>query len=185
MTFASFQPPQTRGRETRSTPLLSSPVVTGEVSSEPRAASEEDGGGMRAGERKSRSFAKGLRRRMTDAEVILWSRLRRKPRDGLQFRRQHPIGPYIADFACVAMWLVIEVDGDTHSTEDEIAHDMKRDAFMRERGWRVFRITNHDVYKNLDGVLEGIYRALPLPPADPRVARIGLPRNNGGGKKKL
>ncbi len=101
---------------------------------------------------------------MTDAELILWSRLRRKSFDGhSRFRRQHPIGPYIADFACVAAWLVIEVDGDTHGSAEEVAHDRRRDAFLKERGWRVFRVGNHDIYENLDGVLEGIWRALPLP----------------------
>ncbi len=81
-----------------------------------------------------------------------------------RFRRQHSIAPYIADFACVKAWLVVEVDGDTHGTEDEIAYDARRDAFMKERGWRVFRVTNHDIYKNLDGVLEGVFKALCLPP---------------------
>lgn len=103
---------------------------------------------------------------MTDAERILWSRLRRKAFDGEnRFRRQHPIGPYIADFACVAAWLVVEVDGDTHGTEEEVAHDRRRDAYIRARGWRVFRVTNLDVYKNLDVVLEGIWRALALAPS--------------------
>jgi len=99
---------------------------------------------------------------MTDAERILWSRLRRKSFDGAsRFRRQHPIGPYIADFACVKAWLVVEVDGDTHMAD----HDRRRDAFMTARGWRVVRVTNHEIYKNLEGVLEGIWRALPLPAA--------------------
>ncbi len=54
---------------------------------------------------------------MTDAEVILWSRLRQSPE--LRFRRQHPIGPYIADFACVPRWLMVELDGDTHASEED------------------------------------------------------------------
>ena len=115
---------------------------------------------MRQSEKRSRPFAKQLRRRMTEAELILWSRLRRKSFDGeSRFRRQHPIGPYIADFACVAAWLVIEVDGDTH----EAAYDGRRDAFMTARGWRVLRVTNLEIYKNPDGVLEGIWRAMALP----------------------
>jgi very-short-patch-repair endonuclease len=101
---------------------------------------------------------------MTDAERILWSRLRRNPEGTPKFRRQHPIGLYIADFACVQAWLVVEVDGDTHSSAEEVAHDAKRDTFMKDRGWRVVRISNHDVYKNLDGVLTGIFGVLPLPP---------------------
>ena len=120
---------------------------------------------MRRHSRKSRAFAKVLRRKMINAEAILWSRLRRKQNEQqLQFRRQHPIEPYVADFACVSAWLVIEVDGGTHSTEEEIAYDSRRDAFMRSLGWRVFRLTNEDVYKRLDGVLDGIFRVLALPP---------------------
>ncbi|MGZ5988765.1 MAG: endonuclease domain-containing protein [Rhizomicrobium sp.] len=119
---------------------------------------------MRDSENKSRRFAKELRRRMTDAEVILWSRLRRKTLLRHKFRRQHPIGNYIADFACVLGRLVIEVDGATHSSEAEMAHDAERDAFMRERGWRIVRVTNNDVYERLEDVLEAIFRALPPPP---------------------
>lgn len=100
---------------------------------------------------------------MTEAEVILWSRLRRKAVHGRSFRRQHPIGPYIADFACRSARLVIEVDGATHSTDHEIAYDKKRDEYMTARGWRVFRISNMDVYRNLDDVLDVIFRAVPPP----------------------
>jgi very-short-patch-repair endonuclease len=112
----------------------------------------------------SRELDFGVLPEMTDAEVILWSRLRRKTLSGHKFRRQHPIGIYIADFACVSGWLVIEVDGARHSSDSELRYDARRDAFMREKGWRVFRLSNLDVYKNLDEVLEGIIRALPPPP---------------------
>jgi very-short-patch-repair endonuclease len=122
---------------------------------------------MRKNEQRSRTFAKELRRRMTDAEVILWSRRRRRSFDGAhRFRRQHPIGPYIADFACASAWLVVEVDGDTHGSPDEIAYDRRRDAFLKERGWRVLRVTNRDIYDNLGGVLDGIGRALPWSSTD-------------------
>ena len=100
--------------------------------------------------------ARKLRKQMTDTEVILWSRLRRHATGDLGFRRQHPIGPFIADFACVPAHLVVEVDGDTHSTNDEIEHDRRRDLYMKARGWRVLRVTNEDVYKRLDMVIEGI-----------------------------
>lgn len=100
---------------------------------------------------------------MTDAETILWSRLRRDAVMGHRFRRQHPIGPYVADFACVTANLVVEIDGATHSRDAEVAHDRRRDAFLRARGWRVFRVQNSDIYKNLDGVLEGIARHVPPP----------------------
>ena len=102
---------------------------------------------------------------MTEAEVMLWSRLRLKGMHGIHFRRQYPFGPYIADFACVPAKLIIEVDGATHSTDAEVAHDRRRDAYMMQRGWKVVRVTNEDVYRNLDGVLEMILSHTPLPSA--------------------
>ncbi len=119
---------------------------------------------LRSEERRSRQLANSLRSKMPDAEVILWSRLRRDGLPGMRFRRQHPIGPYIADFACPLSKLVIEVDGGTHSTDVEIAHDRRRDTYMRAKGWRVFRVTNEDVYKHLNEVLDGIVRFVPPPP---------------------
>ncbi len=118
---------------------------------------------MRNSEKKSRVFAKNLRGRMTNAEVILWSRLRRKIVHGRKFRRQHPIGPYIADFACVPACLIVEVDGVTHSTDAEVSHDQRRDTFLNKQGWRVMRIANEDIYENLDNVLEEIFRRVPPP----------------------
>jgi very-short-patch-repair endonuclease len=116
---------------------------------------------MRTPERNTIPFAKTLRRRMTDAEVILWSRLRRHPL--YRFRRQHPIGPYVADFACPMHRFVVEVDGDTHSTEAEQVHDGHRTKYMSALGWHIFRVTNEDVYKRLDSVLEGIDLFMPPP----------------------
>jgi very-short-patch-repair endonuclease len=102
---------------------------------------------MQDSEHKTVQRARNLRKCMTDAEVILWSRLQRHAADGLHFRKQHPIGPYIADFACTKAHLVVEVDGDTHSTDEEREHDRRRDLFMKSHGWRVLRVTNEDVYK--------------------------------------
>ena len=118
---------------------------------------------MRAAERKSQVLAKRLRRQMTDAEIILWARLRHDVIHARRFRRQHPIGPYIADFACVPARLIVEVDGGTHSSAAEVAHDHRRDAYLRAQGWHVFRVTNEDVYKDLDSVLDGIVRFAPPP----------------------
>nr|WP_166931813.1 endonuclease domain-containing protein [Rhizomicrobium electricum] len=101
-----------------------------------------------------------MRKQLTHAEIILWSRLRRGEQGGFRFRKQHPIGPYIADFACSAAKLIVEVDGETHGSDEEIRHDQRRDAYMRTLGWRVFRVTNEDVYKRLDVVLDGIARIL-------------------------
>jgi len=103
---------------------------------------------------------------VTDAEVILWSRLRLKEQHGAHFRRQHPVGSYIADFACVSAKLIVEVDGATHSSNSEIAYDRRRDAYMTQRGWRVVRVSNYDIYKNLDNVCEMIFSYChPLRPA--------------------
>jgi very-short-patch-repair endonuclease len=101
--------------------------------------------------------ARVLRRRLTDAETILWSRLR-DGLGGVRFRRQHPIGPYIADFACVSSRLVIEIDGATHGSDQERAHDSRRGAYLCSRSWQIIRVTNDDVYRSLDAVLEWIYQ---------------------------
>ena len=100
--------------------------------------------------------ARSLRGRMTDAEIILWSRLRVRQVEGAKFRRQHPVGPFFADFAAPQIKLIIEVEGDTHGTEAERAYDARRIAYLEQRGWTVIRCFNVDVYTNLDGVLTRI-----------------------------
>jgi very-short-patch-repair endonuclease len=99
---------------------------------------------------KTLARARQLRKRLTEAEAILWVRLRALP--GIRFRRQHPVGPYIADFACTRARLIVELDGATHGTEEERSYDAHRDAFLRSRGWRVLRIPNVDVYGCSDEV---------------------------------
>jgi very-short-patch-repair endonuclease len=108
---------------------------------------------------KTLSRARKLRRTLTDAETILWSRLRRDAL-GVRFRRQHPVGPYIADFACIPARLIVEVDGGTHGTDAERDHDARRDAFMRAQGWRVVRVWNTDVYERLESLMEMICEAI-------------------------
>jgi len=108
--------------------------------------------------RKPHPNAKTLRKDMPSAERKLWARIRNKQLGGYRFRRQHTIGPYIADFACVETKIVIELDGDQHSFDDG-ARDAKRDAFIEGEGWRVLRFWNNDVYGNIDGVLEVILDA--------------------------
>jgi very-short-patch-repair endonuclease len=115
---------------------------------------------MRKAKNPTRDFARVLRGQMSNAEVILWSHLRRRGLCGCKFRRQHPIGAYIADFACVPARLVIEVDGATHGTDLELAYDARRDAFMRSIGWKILRFTNGDIYEELDGVIERIAEEL-------------------------
>jgi very-short-patch-repair endonuclease len=121
---------------------------------------------MRAEESRSRPFAKKLRVKMTKAEVLLWTRFKEANRHGYNFRRQHPIGPYIADFACALAKLAIEVDGTTHSSDEEIRYDAQRGAYLKARGWRVLRVTNVDVYADLDGTVEFVLSHLPPPSRD-------------------
>jgi very-short-patch-repair endonuclease len=101
---------------------------------------------------------------MTEPEVVLWSRLRVWREHGCSFRRQHPIGPYIADFACVGAKLVVELDGDQHGADGNRAYDQRRDAYMQARGWRVVRISNDRIYRNLGEVLN-MLGDLAVPPS--------------------
>ena len=108
--------------------------------------------------------ARKLRRDATHAERLLWSKLRRHQVDGLQFRRQSPIGRYIVDFVCPAAQLIVEVDGGQHTAE----RDAARTAWLEGQGFRVLRFWNDEVLKNIDGVLRVIANAatppLPCPP---------------------
>jgi very-short-patch-repair endonuclease len=113
---------------------------------------------------KTRARAKALRRELTDAERILWSRLKGRQLRNWQFRVQHPYSPYIADFVCAPLKLIIEVDGATHASVEERAHDERRRAFLEARGWTILRFWNREIYTNLHGVLETILRRLPERP---------------------
>lgn len=111
----------------------------------------------------TRQRAKALRQSLTASERILWTKLKGKQVNGWQFRKQHPVGPYIADFACVRAKLIIEVDGGGHTNPEQITHDQKRTTFLRQQGWAVHRIWNSDVLNNLSVVMDGIYALLPPP----------------------
>jgi very-short-patch-repair endonuclease len=104
--------------------------------------------------------ARALRSDPPSAEAKLWSRLRARRLGGFKFVRQEPIGPYFADFCCREEKLVVEVDGATHSTDGELAHDKRRDAFLLAHGYRVLRVRNGEVYEETDNVLETILAAL-------------------------
>lgn len=101
--------------------------------------------------------ARNLRTHSTDAERLIWYRVRGGRLAGLKFRRQHPCGPYVADFVCEEKSLVIEIDGGQHASH--AARDMKRTKFLEAQGYRVLRFWNNEVLGNLDGVLEVILRA--------------------------
>jgi len=107
-----------------------------------------------------RDAAKRLRKNETDAEQRLWKSLRRLPVEGSHFRRQVPIGPYVADFACLAARVVVEVDGSQHGEDHAVEHDPKRTAWLESQGYTVLRFWNTEVFTNTDGVLEAIYAAL-------------------------
>jgi very-short-patch-repair endonuclease len=129
--------------------------------------------------------ARRLRRDGTFPERLVWSRLRSRQLVGAKFRRQHPIGPWIADFACEEVQLVIELDGDTHGTPDQAAWDARRTRCLEAEGWTVLRFWNADVFESLDGTLgqiEDAVRALrarqgphlPPPPAAGLLSAIAM-----------
>ena len=110
--------------------------------------------------------ARHLRKNLTDAEQHLWRALRLRQILGVKFRRQHLIGPYIADFVCIERKLIIEVDGGQHA--EQIAEDKARTAWLAAQGYRVMRFWNNEVLQNMDGVLEVIRREVEgdlLPPS--------------------
>lgn len=121
--------------------------------------------------------AKRLRRDLTDAERHLWSILRGAQLSGAKFRRQQPIGSYVADFVCQAHRLLVEVDGGQHHAEA----DASRTAWLEHAGYRVVRFWNDDVLFNLEGVAAEITRALatPHPPTASRRAPPSPSRGEG------
>ena len=102
--------------------------------------------------------ARHLRKNLSDAESRLWWRLRQKQLGGFRFRRQVPLGPYVADFVCLSAKLVVEVDGGQHA--ERVEHDESRSAWLVANGFRVLRFWNNDVLGNTEGVLETILDAL-------------------------
>jgi len=91
---------------------------------------------------------------------MLWRHLRQLETKGTHFRRQVPIGPYVADFACMAARLIIEVDGSHHGEDDTKKRDEKRSQWLETEGYRVIRFWNNDVTQCTEGVLDVIYAAL-------------------------
>jgi very-short-patch-repair endonuclease len=103
------------------------------------------------------SRARQLRTASTDAERRLWSLLRNHRLDGHEFRRQHPIGLYIADFACAERMLIVEADGGQHADNPA---DQRRTELLQGQGWRVARFWNNDILRNTEGVAAAIRQAL-------------------------
>lgn len=108
-----------------------------------------------------RQRARELRTTQTDAEKRLWQHLRNRQLEGCKFRRQRPIGPYVADFICLDKTLIVEVDGGQHA--EQIGYDAARTAFFEEQGYRVLRFWNNEVLSETEAVLEVIRSALDRP----------------------
>ncbi|KAB7762375.1 endonuclease domain-containing protein [Xanthomonas maliensis] len=119
-------------------------------------------------------FARMLRREMTAAERVLWQRLRDRRLLGFKFRRQCPIGPYIADFACLSSALVVELDGSQHL---DTQSDSAREAFLRAQGFALLRFWNNAVLARTDEVCDVIARSLSVasssfPPSGPPAGSV-------------
>lgn len=134
--------------------------LCGERSEQRGALLRVRGKAVRGPDRKTTRIARKLRVSQTDAETVLWNRIRNRQIDGHKFVRQQPMAGYICDFVCREKLLIIEVDGGQHN---ESAADAIRDRRLNEEGYKVFRFWNNDVLGNIDGVLEMIQAALSAP----------------------
>ncbi len=127
----------------------------------------------------SKLRAREMRNAPTAAEGKLWALIQPLRQQGYHFRRQVQIGPYYADIACHDARLIIEADGATHSSDEEIAYDRRRDAYLKSRGFRILRFWNDDISHNTAGVGDAILAALtgimPLAPG---------PSPRGGGESR-
>jgi adenine-specific DNA-methyltransferase len=130
-----------------------------------------------------RDYARGLRRRQTDAERRLWARLRDRRLLGAKFSRQVPVGPYVVDFCCREVKVIVELDGGQHALR--AVYDAGRTAFLERLGYRVLRFWDNETLANTGGVLERIAQALARPSPRPSPQRgegeVGrrLPRGEG------
>jgi very-short-patch-repair endonuclease len=113
-------------------------------------------GNMRGARPWKTERAKSLRSTETTAEDKLWSNLRNRHLGGFKFLRQAPIAAYFVDFLCREEKFVVEVDGATHGDPDEIAADLVRSAAIEHLGFRIYRVSNTDIFENIDGVLDDL-----------------------------
>ena len=107
-----------------------------------------------------RDRARGMRKGASRAEGAVWSLVRGRQINGAKFRRQHPIPPYIADFACVDARLVVEIDGRSHDVADQAAYDAIRTDVLSSAGWRVLRVRDDEVLTDPQSVAAKIATAL-------------------------
>ena len=102
--------------------------------------------------------ARALRKRMTDAERLLWRHLRNRELGGWKFRRQYPVGPFFVDFICLEKNIVIEVDGGQYDENKQL--DLQRSAYLNRMGYRVLRFWNNEVLQETEAVLSSIFAKL-------------------------
>ena len=134
-------------------------------------------------ENRNQNRARDLRRNQTPAEIKLWGALRKRSLGDHRFVRQVQIGSYIVDFLCREKAFIIEVDGATHSSDEEVAYDARRSKYLEALGFHLHRIDNMDVYKHLNDALDGILAKLdgrpslyqpkaPLSPSDSSPSKL-------------
>ncbi len=137
-------------------------------------------------------LAQSLRKSAVPAETVLWKALRSRALAGFKFRRQHPIGTYVVDFACLACKIVVELDGVSHLSRQKV--DLQRTQVLEAAGWCVMRFWNNEVYADLEPVKEAIYRQCvsrsavieppsPPTPLPPPSDRPTLPSTSGRGAR--
>jgi very-short-patch-repair endonuclease len=116
--------------------------------------------GEKAGDEGSQTlkFARQLRRNQTDAEKLLWSKLRNRALDGRKFRRQVPVGNYITDFLCSEAMLIVELDGGQHAEQQN--YDQRRTRWLESQGFNILRFWNNDVLLNIGGVCDAVLAAI-------------------------
>ncbi|OZA93297.1 MAG: hypothetical protein B7X57_05530 [Erythrobacter sp. 34-65-8] len=140
--------------------------MNGAVSQPPRDGegdrAQRGGGDSRFVARPVVKLARDLRKHMTAPEKMLWQRLRLRP-GGFKFRRQHPIGPYVVDFCCLAERLVVEIDGAAHDHPDRVKFDDRRVQFIKENGFRVLRVTAERVLRDVANVADAIVARMANP----------------------
>ncbi|MDX8440417.1 endonuclease domain-containing protein [Mesorhizobium australafricanum] len=128
-----------------------------------------------------RQKARSLRLHATKAESLLWYELRELKTDGLKFRRQSPIGPYVVDFVCPSVKLIVEVDGDLHETEAGKRHDLNRDSYLQSLGYVVVRIDEPDVINSAWHVAQFVKDEAERVAGDPTRPLRGHPPLKGRG----
>lgn len=109
---------------------------------------------------RTREFARRLRRAMTLPEVLLWRALKARKLDGLHFRKQHPLGPYVLDFYCDAAKLCVEVDGYSHGIGQHPERDVRRDTYLAEMGIMTLRLSASLVLEDVDDAVATIRQVL-------------------------